>query len=1166
MRREDIKMHFSKGQALLRMFVLMIAMLCMTSAFALSANAQNTANMRVSLNLRTVNVKDFFNEVNRQCGLNFFCKSDLANSLPRITVVEENKPVEDVLEKVFNTLNCDYKIDGNVVTVTLKNEQKNRVVSGYVRDSNGEPLIGVTVKDETTGSITITDANGYYHLAIPADAGRMRFSYIGMNDVTYNVGKGTKDVTHHVTMFSDNKLDEVIVTGYQTISKERATGSYGIINENLLESKLNADLKNLIEGQVAGVVLDKDGNISIRGTGTLIAEVDPLIVVDGYPTEESLSNLNPNNIENITVLKDGVAASIYGSRAANGVIVVTTKKGYNGKTKLSYKGTMKIEDAPNLDDLHMISANDYIDAELALYDLQPTNARYNVANKSAYRTGMQYLLTGKKNNLISEDEFNSQVADYRKIDGFRELEKYYFRKAFTHTHNISISGGNQYNLFNLVINYTNNRSNQQYKGDNRLLVDLKNTWTPYKFLEVGVSANINYSRSHTPNETWRTITDGNTFFLPYYALKNSDGSWATYNSLSHAMRDQYEQKGASAIGYNPLLEAQENYTRTQSFSTRLSGYLRFKILEGLTAEIGGNWSRGNATDKSIVTANSYYMQMSYYNSTSLNNPVNHYIPKGDMLNEYRYTNENWTLRSQVNFNREFGKHRVTALAGNEIRRITLDNNQYETRLGYNQTAGSFTPVNLKDLKGGSYNSDMLYSTLPISSSLQYGQMTYRDRRFVSWYGNASYEYDNRYLVSGSIREDLTNFFGTNPKYRHKPLWSVGGTWKLNNEPFFMVDWVNRLYLRASYGINGNISLTEGPDLILSTGSYNSTTEGVSYGIASYPNNQLRWEKTRTTNFGIDIDVLNSRLGVSFDYYKKHSTDLLADDAMDPTTGATTMKKNVGEIDNRGYEIALHATPVLTKNFRWDVNYNVAFNHNEVITYNVARNSVTSWAYTVPIHAEGHPMYGFFGYKFAGLNEKGQTQIYKADGSVALAAMAKLEDIEYQGTAVPKTDMSLTNHFSYRNWDFSFMFIAKLGHKYRKDMFHGSNFTNRHFVERWKQAGDEEHTIYPVYQFANTDMFFFPFCDVNLGNASYAKLRDVTLTYTFDKPLIKKIGLSDAKIYLQARNLMRFTASDCDIDPETFENNFSGGLGNMTGAGYCLLPMSPEYYIGLSISF
>ena len=1166
MRKKGFNKLLSKGQPFARQLVLLVALFMMTSAFALPVHAQNSVNKRISLNLKSVNVKDFFNEVTKQSGLNFFCKSDLANSLPRITVVEEDKPVQEVLEKVFSSLKCNYKVEGNVVTVTKTDDNKERTVSGYVKDSSGEPLVGVTVREELSGAIATTDTKGSYTMSIPTSACRLRFTYIGMNDVSYTIGKGTKDISHPVTMYSDNRLDEVVVTGYQTISKERATGSYGIINTQQLDSKLNADLKNLIEGQVAGVVLDKDGNISIRGRGTLIAEVEPLIVVDGFPTEESLSNLNPDNIENITVLKDGVAASIYGSRAANGVIVVTTKRDYSGKTKLSYKGTMKIENSPNLDDLHMISANDYIDAELALFDLQPTNARYNVANNSAYRTGMQYLLTAKKNGLLSESDFNSQVAAYKQNDGFRDLEKYYFRKAFTHTHNISLSGGNQHNLFNLAVNYTNNQANQVNTHNNRLLVDLKNTWTPYEFLEVGVSANVNYSRSHAPGESWRTITDGNMFFLPYYALKNSDGSLATYSSLSHSMRSLYNKYGAPDIAYNPLIEAHENYTRTQSFSTRLSGYLRFKIMNGLSAEFGGNWSRGSATDKSIVTANSYYMQMSYYNSTSLSNPVNHYIPKGDMLNEYRYTNENWTLRSQVNYNQQFGKHRVTALAGNEVRRITLDNNQYETRLGYNQVAGSFTPVNLKDLKSGNYNSDMLYSTLPISSSLQYGQITYRDRRFVSWYGNASYEYDNRYLISGSIREDLTNFFGTDPKYRYKPLWSVGGTWKVNNEPFFHADWVNRLNLRASYGINGNISLTEGPDLILSTGSYNSTTEGVSYAISSYPNNQLRWEKTKTTNLGFDIDMFNNRVGLSFDYYMKKSTDLLADDAMDPTTGATTMKKNVGEIDNRGYEISLHLTPVITKDFRWDVNYNVAFNHNEVKSYNVARNSVTSWAYTVPIHAEGHPMYGFFGYRFAGLNEKGQTQIYKADGSVALAAMATIDDIEYQGTAIPKTDMSLTNHFAYRNWDFSFMFIAKFGHKYRKDTFHGSNFTNRHFIERWKQAGDEENTIYPVYAFSNTDMFFFPFCDVNVGNASYAKLRDVTLTYSFDKPLIKKIGLSNAKLYLQARNLFRITASDCDIDPETFENNFSGGLGNMTGAGYCLLPMNPEYYIGLSISF
>ena len=268
MRREQMNRYHYKGQVLIRMFVLMIAMLCMTSAFALPANAQNIANKRISLNLRTASVKDFFDEVNRQSGMNFFCKSELANRLPKITVVEENKPLGDVLEKVFNTLNCDYRIDGNVVTVTMKNEQYQRTVTGYVRDSSGEPLIGVTVKEEVSGNVSITDANGFYRIDIPLSAARLHFSYIGMNDVSYNFPKGSKDVTHHVTMYSDNRLDEVIVTGYQTISKERATGSFGTINTEQLERKLNSNLKNIIEGQVPGLVLDKDGNISIRGIST----------------------------------------------------------------------------------------------------------------------------------------------------------------------------------------------------------------------------------------------------------------------------------------------------------------------------------------------------------------------------------------------------------------------------------------------------------------------------------------------------------------------------------------------------------------------------------------------------------------------------------------------------------------------------------------------------------------------------------------------------------------------------------------------------------------------------------------------------------------------------------------------------------------------------------
>ena len=227
---------------------------------------------------------------------------------------------------------------------------------------------------------------------------------------------------------------------------------------------------------------------------------------------------------------------------------------------------------------------------------------------------------------------------------------------------------------------------------------------------------------------------------------------------------------------------------------------------------------------------------------------------------------------------------------------------------------------------------------------------------------------------------------------------------------------------------------------------------------------------------------------------------------------------------------------------------------------------TSYAWTSPVHAEGYPMYGLFGYKFAGLDEKGQTMIYDPEGNKKLASLCTVDDIIYQGTAVPKADMSFTNNFRYKNWNLSFMFIAKFGHKYRKDVFQGSNYNSRHFAERWQKAGDEAWAIYPYFASWNMDMFYHPFCDIFIGNASYAKLRDLTLTYTFDNNLTQKIGMSNARIYLQARNLFRITASDCDIDPERYEVEMGGGMGSSTNTGYATLPMNPEFYIGLSFSF
>lgn len=1014
-----------------------------------------------------------------------------------------------------------------------------------------------------TNTATITAADGTFRLNLPnSNSGSVTVSFIGMKSQTIAL-EGVKDPITVVLLSDFTRLEDAVVTGYATISKERATGAFGVLPAKEVESKLGSSLANRLEGKVSGLVMDKDGVLSIRGRATLAAETAPLIVVDGYPVECSLSDINPDNIENITILKDAVAASIYGARSANGVIIVTSKRGQEGKLHVSYKGTLMVKPRPNLDYLHMASTNDYIDAELALYDQNP--ASVNAATRNTNMSRVNYFLSLRKAGYISDSEFDSQIAALRKVNGMEQIQKNMFRTALTQTHNIGVSGGSQVNRYNVAVNYTKSRGNYQNTDNDRLLIDINNEWKPFKFLTVGLATNLNYTHSKQPYTGWQTFTDFTSYVKPYTSIVDENGNPIAYSTLSYASEQLYKTiKGAKDMTFNPITDAYEDYSKTSSFGARINGFVRANIAKGLTAEIGGNWSRTDSDYKQIATRNSFRMRSAYNNSTSISNPANHYIPDGAMINETRYNQSNWTIRGQVNYSNVFGRHRVTALAGSEARQMVNDNNTYATRVGYNATAGSFTPINMVDFNSGVYNSDMVGGRAGVS--LSYGSYSIRDNRFVSFYFNGSYEFDDRYLISGSVREDLTNFFGTDPKYRYKPLWSVGGTWKLSNEKFFDVDWISRLNLRASYGLNGNISLSEGPYMILGVGSFNNDTQGIVHSIKSYPNGSLRWEKTKTTDVGVDLDVLNGRLGLSADYYFKRSTDILASDAIDPTLGTSTMTKNVGSINNDGFEATIYATPIANGDFKWNLTYNLTLNNNKVIEYNVARNYSTSWAWDTPIHAEGYPMFGLFGYRFAGLNDKGQVLIYDPDGNTKFATASKVEDIVYLGTSVPKADMALTNSLSYKNWDFSFMFVAKFGAKYRKDVFQGSNYNSRYVGQRWKQAGDEANTIYPKLSSWNMDLFYFPFCDINIGNANYAKLRDVTLSYNFDKSIAQRIGMSNLRLYFQARDLFRITSKGCDIDPETMTVNMSGGAGSLTNMGYTTLPRNAELYFGINFTF
>lgn len=1043
--------------------------------------------------------------------------------------------------------------------------QGGSAITGTVTNDTGEPLAGATVSIPGTKSAVATDINGKFKLNLPkgTKAKELLVTYIGMNPARFALAKISSPLTVKMVSSSTN-LDDIIVTGYTTISKERATGSFGSVSAKKLDAKIGGDLVNRLEGQVAGVVLDKNGELSIRGISSIRATTTPLVVVDGYPTELGLDDLNPDNIENITVLKDAVAASIYGARSANGVIVVTTKQGKEGKARLSYRGSFMWRGRPDLDKLHMASTSDYIDAELALYDLKPTDKKYTLSAKTPNLSEVSSLLALRKAGTLSEEQFTSAIDKLRSVNFLEQMEQHMFRTAFTQNHNIGMNGGSTTNKYNLAINFQDNKENFINTNSNRVLIDLTNEWKPLHFLTIGVGSHINLTKTNAPQTGWSTYTDFNSYTKPYTTIWN-DGAMTELNTLSQGYLDMYTPyQGLKSTAYNPIQESYDSYTKGEYYGGRLNGFIRANIIDNLNVEVGGAWGRTYGMTRSINTENAYALRLAYNNTTSIANPVNHYFPDGGMVNEGRAMNENWTLRSQLTYNKDLGKHSFSILAGNEVRRLLTNSNVYPTRIGYNEQEGTFQTLNYssRDLLMGKYDDDMIYGW---ETNLSNGGYSVADNRFVSWYGNGSYSFDNRYLLSGSIRLDQTNFFGTSPKYRYKPLWSVGGTWKVNNEAFFNVDWINRLYLRASYGLNGNISLSDGPYMILSVGGYNSTTGGFYNTIKSFPNNSLRWEKTKTTNLGVDFDVLDNRLGFSFDYYHKLSTDLLAPDLMDITTGVSSVRRNVGSLRNEGFEFSLHAVPVRTRDFSWDVNYNLTINNNKVVTYNVNRPTATDWADARTIHAEGYPMYALFGYRGAGLDENGKALIYGADGEKKFATLAKAEDVVYLGTELPKYDMSFTNTFSYKDWTLSCMFISKLGHQFRQDMFQSANINNRWVGKRWRQKGDEANTVYPAVEIGSKDLYYWPFADCFIGNANYLKLRDVTLSYNVPRTALRYVAMSEARLFVQARNLMMITANDIDIDPETMEAS-TGSMLTTTSPGFSVIPRTPEFFVGLNISF
>jgi len=1154
----------------------------------------------ITLNIERASIKSILQEIQSQTNYRFVYNDALVNVEAIASVSVQNASLETVLTTLFEGTGIAFETRDNQVILKQQppvppQPSQQQVFSGrIIDDATGETLPFATVRIRGTAIGTVTTMDGDFSITAPADA-VLVISFTGFETLEIPAtGLGNMPA---IRMRQDAiALEAVVVTGFQTLSRERVTGSFAIVSGDRFDNMLQPSVSSLLEGQAAGLVLNRDGEFEVRGISTFDANRQPLIVVDGFPLigqGMSLDFINPDNIESITVLRDAVAASIYGSQSSNGVIVITTRTGSARRNRghsISYRHSQSFTLKPDLRRLNLASVADFMDAERDLFNQNPVGV-WNDFLAGFRLSDYQYLLMAMDRGLMSVEDAEAQIAILRNNNALQDIQDHLMRTRRTQQHNFSLMNSSEYNNFGAMLRYTQEDGHIIYDRNTRLSFDINNTWIPNRRITLRMFSNFNRTTTHRPvlsytdlinppDNTWLQLTnfDQAGLILPYSGLFDNAGNPTPWQPIAQFHRETYANTpGMKSMYFHPTEELRRAHVSSNNLQIRIGGDLSVNFTDFLSGSVGGAWTTGSSFGRGVYEGNSFMMRRAYNDGTSRTNHTVKHIPEGGRIDETRGSINTWVIRTQLNYNQSFNnyRHRIMAIVGTETSRNTFEMVFLPTRLGYDPVSATFNSgfnAHQWNLGQGPIPGDLLFGRRP--QGFEVNQISFGhnysviDRRAVGWYGNASYEFNNTYIISGSVRWELSNFYGTDPRYRYRPTWSIGGTWKLEEEPFFanMRDLFSRFHLRSSFGVLGSNSLNHVPWLVLGVGQHNPTMGGVANSISGFPNRQLRYERKRTFNTGLDMTVFRNRIDITLDYYRNVSYDLIASEAVDQTLGTDNLIQNVGRITNIGLEATISARIVQTRDFRWASNLVISYNVTNVDHFSVSRMHFRDYAQAQSIMVQGFPANGFWGARFAGLDGRGVAMFHTSDGRIVDGGSLSAEDAIFLGTMRPPFNLSWTNSFRYRNWEVSFMFISQLGAKFRRDAFSGSNFSNRHVGQRWREPGDELHTIFPRLTAWNMDMFFFPFSDVLVASANFLKLRDFTLAYEIPRDWVSRTGLSGARLNFQMRNLFYITARGVDVDPEVMQLLSGNALtGPATNQAFAALQLRPEFHFGISLT-
>lgn len=1088
----------------------------------LHAENSNSQNVRLTIKRSNIQLEQVLNDIEKQSKYLFVYDKQV--NVDRIVSLDLNKrTIKEALSELFDKTDVNYSIEGAYIVLSTREArassiaQQKKVIAGKVTDNKGEVLLGVSIIQKGTTQGTVTDVDGNYSIAVPDNKSVLVFTYLGYTPKEVVVGEKSK---LDIVLQEDTKqLDEVVVVAYGTQKVRNLTGAMSRLSTDELVDMPVPNIGQKMQGKFSGVQIyqnsgEPNGGLSyrIRGQASIAGGNSPLVVIDGFPSMTGLNALSPDEIENITVLKDAASSALYGSRAANGVILVTTKQAKEGKMNIefsAYYGWEKVSDRGKPD---VMDAQEF--------------ARFK---KEYYEDKARY-----------EDPTTTVPAVYQHPEQVQDGTDWFdvlLRTANTQNYNLALSGGSSKFKSSVNLNYNKQEGVVLNTYAERFVARANNIFNASDRLTFGLNLGGTYRISQiTPGLGENRGIIGSSFLMdPQLKYRNDDGTYPV----------SFTQPGMFGnANYYLILTQREN--KTKEFNGLLNAFAELEIIKDLKYKFSANVDLSNQTINRWTPSTA---QGGMFSAPP--NPAS-----GEYYNRNYIT---WLLENTLTYNKTIAeKHNVDALVGYSAQKATAEN----AKVSATQYPDDEVPwIGAATKKEGSSDTEQWY-----------------DWSIISYLARLNYNYDGKYLFSAAFRRDGCSRFGAYSKWANFPSVSLG--WIASDESFMKhTDPLSYLKFRASYGKVGNNNIGNYTYISKAT-SANYVFDGVIVGgkaLDGIGNNDLTWETTVQYDLGVDIGLFNDRIFLVYDYYWKNTDGLLYRVDIPRQSGFDKIQSNIGEFRFWGHEIGLE-TKNMVGDFKWNTNLNITFNRNKVMKLGANNTPWGGNENQMDYHRleVGKPLGFFMGYVYDGVYMTQEEFDIQPKHSSSMVGTVRMKDINNDG----KVDMDdrtmignpnpdfiygMTNEFSYKNFDASFVIAGAVGGDVMDGTYEwtenldGVFNVRKEVAERWRSLENPGNGKIPRTRSNTTDLFRYNNTRW-VFNGSYLALKNLTIGYTF--PLRSNPYIKSLRVYGSGQNLFTITGYP-GMNPEV---NAYGSAGHQQGLDYSSYPVARVFSLGLTVKF